>query len=304
MTESEPSGGAPRAANDHAAVTVHAPVSQTVPLVFSSPHSGRDYTPEFVASTRLNEVTLRRSEDGFVDELFAGIPALGAPLLTANFPRAYCDANREAWELDQAMFEDKLPAWVNTTSPRAGAGFGTIARVVANGEAIYGHRLHFGEAQHRVRECWQPYHDALQGLVEDTRARFGICILIDCHSMPASATAAHRPPPDVVLGDAYGASCAPALVRATETFFSTRRYAFKRNDPYAGGFVTRHYGRPQRGVHALQIEFARRLYMNEATLQKRATFARIAADAVDLLPMLAQTAFAIASQDALRNAAE
>ena len=122
------------------------PVQQTAPVVFASPHSGRDYPTEFVAAARLDPIGLRRSEDCFVDDLFAGAPAHGAPLLTATFPRAFCDANREPWELDPAMFQDALPAWVNSASPRVGAGLGTIARVVASGEAIYRDKLHFAEA--------------------------------------------------------------------------------------------------------------------------------------------------------------
>jgi N-formylglutamate deformylase len=262
-------------------------------LVFASAHSGRAYTREFVATARLDELTLRRSEDSYVDEIFAAVPALGAPLLAASFPRAFCDVNREAWELDPSMFEDTLPPWVNTTSPRVGAGFGTIARVVANGEAIYGIRLRFAEAERRVQDCWQPYHAALAALVEATRARFGLCVLVDCHSMPASATATQIPPPDVVLGDVHGAACAQKLMRGAEAFFTERNYLTRRNDPYAGGYVTRHYGRPRRGVHALQIEFARRLYMNEATLEKRPGFTRLAADAAALLPILAEIARAL-----------
>jgi N-formylglutamate deformylase len=272
---------------------IHAPDEQKLPLVVASAHSGRAYTREFIATARLDELTLRRSEDSYVDEIFVAAPNLGAPLLAASFPRAFCDVNREAWELDPAMFEDALPPWVNTTSPRVGAGFGTIARVVANGEAIYGIRLRFAEAERRVQGYWRPYHAALAALVEATRARFGVCLLVDCHSMPASATAAQAPPPDVVLGDAYGAACAPALVRHADAFFAARNYVTRRNDPYAGGYVTRHYGQPRRGVHALQIEFARRLYMDETTLVKHPGFTRLATDATALLPTLAEIAQAL-----------
>ena len=265
---------------------IAAPVRQSLPVVFSSPHSGRAYTQDFMATARLDEATLRRSEDSYVDEIFAAAPAHGAPLIAAIFPRAYCDVNREAWELDPAMFEDALPPWVNTTSARVGAGLGTIARVVANGEAIYGIRLRFAEAEQRVRQCWQPYHDALAALVEQTVSQFGHCLLIDCHSMPSSATAGRRPLPQIVLGDAHGAACAPAIMRRMDRFYSERGYQTQRNDPYAGGFVTRHYGRPRQGVHAIQIEIARALYMNEATLDRQAGLARLVADAALLLARL------------------
>ena len=254
---------------------IHAPARQTVPLVFSSPHSGRRYSADFIASARLDEQTLRRSEDSYVDELFAAAPSLGAPLIAATFPRAFCDVNREKWELDPGMFEDALPSWVNSGSARVSAGLGTIARVVANGEAIYGIRLRFAEAERRVRQYWQPYHDALTALIDETRARFGVCVLVDCHSMPAGATAGRRPAPDIVLGDVHGTACGPGLVRAAEAYLKDCQYLVARNDPYAGGFVTRHYGRPREGLHALQIEVARGLYMDEATLMRRAGFARV-----------------------------
>jgi N-formylglutamate deformylase len=246
------------------------PDVQTVPLVVASPHSGRSYAPDFLRAARLAPLDLRRSEDSFVEELFAGAVRHGAPLLCAQFPRAYCDPNREAWELDPAMFADSLPDWVNTTSPRVGAGLGTIARVVTSGEAIYRGKLHFAEAQERVRECWQPYHDALAALLSETRGRFGFCLLIDCHSMPG--TASRLAGPDFVLGDVHGTACAPQVTSLAENILRGWGYDVRRNDPYAGGYVTRHYGRPRDAVHALQIEVARRLYMDEATLEKSSGF--------------------------------
>ncbi len=273
---------------------LHAPAVQASALVLASPHSGRNYPASFVDSSRLDPRALRRSEDSFVDELYAAAPSHGAALLAATFPRAYCDANREAWELDPAMFEDGLPPWVNTTSVRVGAGLGTLARVVSSGEAIYRRRLRFAEAQGRVRTCWEPYHAALRGLIDATRRQRGACLLLDCHSMPDAASqprgrdgahpaARHDPAsppreaardgPDFVLGDAHGTTCAPAATRLVETLLRESGYQVSRNDPYAGGYVTRHYGRPREQVHVLQIEVARGLYMDEATIEKRAGFA-------------------------------
>lgn len=146
------------------------PLRRTAPLIFASPHSGSRYPPDFVAQSRLDPLALRRSEDGFVDELFAAAPDFGAPLLAAEFPRVFCDVNREPWEMDPAMFEDPLPAWVNSASPRVGAGLGTIARIVTSGEPVYRAKLAFPEAEARIRECWQPYHAALAALIEETRA--------------------------------------------------------------------------------------------------------------------------------------
>ncbi|NGM19215.1 N-formylglutamate amidohydrolase [Roseomonas stagni] len=264
------------------------PDRQTVPLVFASPHSGTNYSPAFLANARLDPTALRRSEDSFVDELFAAAPAYGAPLLTATFPRVYCDANREPWELDPTMFDGPLPAWVNSASPRVGAGLGTIARVVASGEPVYRHKLPFAEAEDRVRRCWQPYHAALGELIADTRAQFGLCLLIDCHSMPAHPAHGSNPA-DFVLGDAHGTACAPRATRLVEETLSGMGYRVRRNDPYAGGYVTRHYGRPREAVHALQIEIARSLYMDEARVERAPGMGPLIRDLKRLISVLAAT---------------
>jgi N-formylglutamate amidohydrolase len=160
---------------------------------------------------------------------------------------------------------------VNTTSPRVGAGLGMIARVVASGEAIYRHKLRFAEAERRVHLYWQPFHTALRDLVEATRRQFGVCVLVDCHSMPGTC-ATPNPPADFVLGDAHGTACAPAVMRRAEQELAGQGYRVRRNDPYAGGYITRHYGRPREGVHALQIEVCRPLYMDEARMTKLPAF--------------------------------
>jgi N-formylglutamate deformylase len=253
--------------SDSSAVRVEHPTAPAVPLVFASPHSGSDYPAAFVAAARLDRLRLRRSEDCYVDELFAAAPEHGATLVAATFPRAFCDANREPWELDPAMFDDALPDWVNTASARVGAGLGTIARVVASGEPIYRQKLSFAEAQMRVAATWQPFHAALRGAVDQARQRFGACLLVDCHSMPeASMTPRRRA--DMVLGDAHGTTCDPALIRRVEAALVGEGFTVRRNDPYAGGYITRHYGRPREGVHALQIEVCRGLYMDESTLER------------------------------------
>jgi len=286
-----PSGAGPGAAA--ACFDIIRPSRCDAPLVFASPHSGREYPAEFLAATRLTPQHLRRSEDSFLDEIVAGTPSHGATMIAARFPRAFCDANREAWELDPGMFSDPLPGWVNTTSVRVRAGLGTIARVVGGGESIYAEKLPFAEAERRVRRFWQPYHDALAGLLTELTASAGRCLLVDCHSMPAHACEGRRPLPDVVLGDAHGSACAPAVTRFVEQFFTGRGYQVRRNDPYAGGFITRNYGRPQRHVHAIQLEFARALYMDEETLERRPGLATLATDVTHLAAALARDLHAI-----------
>ena len=281
------------AAADPAAASyeVVAPGRQTAPLVFASPHSGSAYPAEFVAASRLDPLSLRRSEDSFVDELFAAAPSHGAPLIRALFPRAYVDLNREPFELDPAMFIDPLPAYANTDSPRVAAGLGTIARVVANGADIYRGKLTAAEALRRIRRHYWPYHRSLQELVERTRAAFGRCLLIDCHSMPSIGGPMDRDPGrrrvDFVLGDCHGTSCAPAVVDAVERLLVELGYHVARNTPYSGGFVTRHYGKPPSGCHCLQIEINRCLYMDETRIARGPGMARLIRDLQAVIAMLA-----------------
>jgi N-formylglutamate amidohydrolase len=266
-----------------------APGVQTAPVVFASPHSGRDYPPEFVAASKLDILKLRRSEDAFMDEIFAAAPDWGAPLLCARFPRAYVDANREAFELDPDMFADPLPDYVNTTSSRISAGLGTIAKVVTDGEAIYAEPLRFEEARRRIETLHRPYHKALKGLIEATERRFGGCLVIDCHSMPSGVSGGvssgvssdvssdggpqagkNGKGADVVLGDCFGTACTAVVTDTAEQAFEAMGLTVVRNKPYAGGFTTRHYGRPEQGIHALQIEINRSLYMDEERVRRGA----------------------------------
>jgi N-formylglutamate amidohydrolase len=245
------------------------------PLVFNSPHSGKVYPDRFLAMARLDHLSIRQSEDAYVDELFARAPHLGAPLLRAHFPRAYLDVNREPWELDPTMFVDALSERFNTTSPRVAAGLGTIARVVAENKPIYRERLTMEDARMRIEGIYHPYHAALQKLLSEAIALSGLAVLIDCHSMPRIGRNGERATPDIVLGDRYGTTCAAPLIDLVETIFTTAGLKVARNRPYAGGFCTRSYGRPQHGVHALQIEISRHLYMNEVTLEKHSGFATL-----------------------------
>jgi N-formylglutamate amidohydrolase len=282
-----PAPGLAQAEEQAAPFRLIRPAEQRLPFVLASPHSGRDYPAAFLRQTRLDPLARARSEDSFVEEIFADAPALGAPLLAATFPRVFCDVNREPWELDPGMFEEPLPEFVNSRSPRVGAGLGTIARIASGGEQVYRGRLTFADAEARVRGYWQPYHAALAALIEETRARFGCCLLLDCHSMPGHPQAGAAPP-DIVLGDAHGTAAEPRLTRAAEQILADLGYRVRRNEPYAGGYVTRHYGRPREGVQALQIELARRLYMDEARVERSAGLAVLRADMARLVARLGE----------------
>jgi N-formylglutamate amidohydrolase len=244
----------------------------TAPIVFNSAHSGRNYPERFLRMTRLDELSIRQSEDAYVDELFGRAPHLGTPLLRAHFPRAYLDVNREPWELDPQMFTEPLSERFNTTSPRVAAGLGTIARVVAENKPIYRERLTLEDARMRIEGIYIPYHATLQRLLTDAAQTYGVAVLIDAHSMPRISRSGDRLAPDIVLGDRYGTTCGTGLIDLAEMVFAGAGLRVARNRPYAGGFIARTYGRPQHGIHALQVEISRHLYMNEVTLEKNDGF--------------------------------
>lgn len=269
---------------------VLAPRTVSSPFVFASPHSGSEYPDDLLAASRLDAHSLRKSEDSFVDELFSNAPARGAPLIRANFPRAYLDVNREAWELDPTMFKDNLPDYVNTRSYRVAGGLGTIARVVSNGAEIYDGKLLFSEAVRRVNDLYLPYHQALADLLESTRRKFRHAVLIDCHSMPSVGGLMDKDPgherAEIVLGDRYGTSCLTALTDKAEEILSAQGYAVRRNTPYAGGYITRHYGRPADDMHALQIEINRALYMDEEKICRLPRMQTVKSHMTDLIESL------------------
>ena len=256
-----------------AAFTLYEPKTRGSAVVFSSPHSGADYPAAMIEAAILDPLTLRSSEDAFVDQLF--LPAIlhGSPLLAACAPRAYVDLNRAADELDPALVEN---APKNALNPRIAAGLGVIPRVVAGGRAIYRGKIPAYAAESRLNQHWHPYHQMLKRLLTQNRAIFGQTVLLDCHSMPHEALSGvirqggNRP--DVVLGDRFGASAARIVTDAVEDAFTKQGFRVARNAPFAGGYITQTYGKPSRGHHAVQIEIDRALYMDESKVEKSADF--------------------------------
>ncbi|PCJ90296.1 MAG: N-formylglutamate amidohydrolase [Hyphomicrobiales bacterium] len=287
--------------------------NQTQPVIFNSPHSGCHYPDRFIALSRLNRTSIRASEDMAVDRLFSHVPSLGAVLQKANFPRAYLDVNREPYELDAGMFSTPLPPYANTRSIRVNGGLGTIAKIVAENHNIYASKLDTDDALARIELIYRPYHDTLRHLLASTHTRFNKAFLIDCHSMPSQtrpsqtgtsqigsgqAGSAKRSfyqkrRPDFILGDRYGTSCRNDVVDHAVKLLRGAGFVVTKNRPYAGGFITEHYGRPQRQLHALQIEINRSLYMDEDTLELHDGFPKLqAALAIFTENLLAHPAFA------------
>ena len=255
------------------AYSVLSPQKLTSCVVFASPHSGRDYPASLMRRTVLDAVTIRSSEDAFVDLLFDKAPEFGAPLLKAVAPRAFVDLNRSSAELDPAVIEGARRQGHN---PRITSGLGVIPRVVANGREVYRGKISRQEADRRIARYWRPYHQMLQKLLNTALHVHGHAILIDCHSMPHEAMDGMardgRARPDVVLGDRFGAAADGAIVDEIEDAFTSAGFKVVRNTPFAGAYIVQAYGRPSRKQHAIQVEIDRSVYMNESLIRPSAEF--------------------------------
>ncbi|MGF1502170.1 MAG: N-formylglutamate amidohydrolase [Paracoccaceae bacterium] len=262
--------------DDTAPYLLTEPTTLVSDAVFSSPHSGRHYPGAFVRQSRLDLVSLRASEDALVDRLFAPAPREGAPLLTATWPRAWLDLNRAPTELDPALIEGVRGQGLNQ---RVAAGLGVVPRVVSEGRAIYDGKIPRAEAEARIEAVHVPYHDCLERLLLRAKRRFGQAVLFDCHSMPSEALrAAPRVKgrcPEIVLGDRFGAAAGRTLVALTQEAFERAGFAVARNAPFAGGYITQRYGRPQSGWHAIQIEIDRGLYLDQRRVEPGPGFASL-----------------------------
>jgi N-formylglutamate amidohydrolase len=266
------------------------PAEWCAPIIFNSPHSGSTYPDDFVAASRIDLPTLRRSEDSFMDELIGHLARRGFPTVRVHFPRSYVDVNREPYELDPRMFTGRLPSFANTRSMRVAGGLGTIPRVVGDGQEIYRERIAVDEALARIETLYKPYHRALRRLINKVHQMFGTVVLVDCHSMPSVGVSRDEPRrPDVVIGDRYGTSCSPLLTDRVEETMAGLGYSTGRNKPYAGGFITEHYGNPASGLHTVQLELNRAIYMDERKRERGPRFEQVAMDFAVLADVLATT---------------
>ncbi len=242
------------------------------PVLVNSPHSGHNLPRSFLAKTRLSAHELLRSADLYMDEMIAPALQFGVPIAQVHFPRAFLDVNREPYELDPRMFDRKPPSFANTRSLRVTSGYGTVPRLVAEGVDIYRGRLPLEDALDRIDRYYLPYHAALRQALDRLHQRFGMAMLIDCHSMPSASLIGPARFNDIVLGDRHGTSCAPELIDLAESVLRMTGLTVARNHPYSGGFITEQYGNPVAGIHALQIEVNRALYMDEATYRPHTGF--------------------------------
>jgi len=274
-------------------VEIVRPATWSLPVIFSSPHSGAFYPDRFVKQSALNLLTLRQSEDYKVDELFSSAPLFGAPIIQATFPRAFCDVNRSPYELDPSMFLDPLPDYVTTLNSKIAAGLGTIPKIVSQGNQIYSEKLQYKTIKQRLNAFYFPYHQNLGNLIEEGVNKFGHILLIDCHSMPLPAQSGLTRPslPDFILGDRFGQSVHPDHSAHISSKLKKLGYSVRYNAPYAGGLITQHYGKPSTGVSALQIEINRRLYMDQSTMTKTDGFHQLKNHLSELIEILPNMIF-------------
>ncbi len=258
------------------------------PLVLDSPHSGHDFPVDFDAC--VTERELREGEDVYVDELWGAAPSLGMPLLAARFPRTYLDPNRHAGDIDPDLLDGAWP-WAYVPSGKARIGKSLVWRTLEDGRPIYARRLKPDEVRLRIDRCHEPYHAALRTLLDNVHRKSGKVFHINCHSMRSVAgkqsdDGEGRPRADFVLGDRDGTTCEPAFTAFVRARLVEMGYDVMVNDPYKGVELVRAYSNPGAGRHSLQVEIAKRLYMDEDTLEKNAGFAKLQSDLRDLLVSL------------------
>lgn len=248
------------------------PVSLTSGVVFALPHSGRDYGVSFLNQSILDQLSIRSSEDAFLDQLIDGIEKYGAPKIIANAPRAFIDLNRSTDELDPALISGIKN---NIKNPRISSGLGVIPRVVSHGKEIYRGKLSFEQAQSRIKYYWKPYHTDLSNLLQRSQSVFGQSLLIDIHSMPHEAVSMQSSfikPPEIVVGDRFGMSSDPEFTNLVISILKQHEFKVAKNTPFAGAFITKHHGKVKKRIHALQLEIDRSLYMDEEKISPNSEF--------------------------------
>jgi N-formylglutamate amidohydrolase len=262
--------------HNDAPIDINHPIGESS-VVISLPHSGRFYPPDMVAASRLCAHDLRASEDALVDELL-GFEGLEVAAIRLNVARAFCDVNRHALELDERLIDGALPRGSFAKSARVRSGFGVVARCVTDGVEIYQGRLSMTEVAARLAQIHAPYHQKLAQLLAETREKVGKCLLLDCHSMPATVAKTHAGRAiDVVLSNQNGVASTGATLTRMADYFTSNGLKVARNDPFLGGYILQRHADPKAGIEGVQVEINRALYVNEKTYEPTTGFAAMAA---------------------------
>ena len=274
--------------------TIVEPSTLTSGVVFALPHSGRDYGVSFLNQSILDKISIRSSEDAFLDQLIDGIEKYGAPKIIANAPRAFIDLNRSTDELDPALISGIKN---NIRSPRISSGLGVIPRVVSHGKEIYRGKLSLEQAQSRIEYYWKPYHKDLSNLLKRAQSIYGQSLLIDMHSMPHEAVSTQSSfikAPEIVVGDRFGMSSDPEFTNLIVSILKQHGFRVAKNTPFAGAFITKHHGKIKERTHAIQLEIDRSLYMDEERISPNSGFEKLKSQ---LFPALIQISSLICKSD-------
>ncbi len=274
--------------------TIVEPASLTSGVVFALPHSGRDYGVSFLHQSILDKISIRSSEDAFLDQLIDGIEKYGAPKIIANAPRAFIDLNRSTDELDPALISGIKN---NIRNPRISSGLGVIPRVVSHGKEIYRGKLSLEQAQSRIEYYWKPYHEDVTNLLKRARSIYGQSLLIDMHSMPHEAVSTQSSfirAPEIVVGDRFGMSSDPEFTNLIVSILKQHGFRVAKNTPFAGAFITKHHGKIKERTHAIQLEIDRSLYMDEERISPNSGFDKLKSQ---LFPALIQISSLICKSD-------
>lgn len=239
------------------------------PLVFAVPHAGRDYGPDLLARARVTPATLARLEDRYADLLPHGLIDQGHCVLIARRPRAMIDLNRDEREIDPQTVSD-LPHHIRPhSSAKVRGGLGIVPDRLAYAGALWRYPLSYAELCWRIEQIHRPYHEALAQALAETRQRHGAALLVDIHSMPPlrSATGGETFLPRIVIGDRFGRSASDRLTDLAADI--ARRHGLEAaiNTPYSGNHILERHGRPESGIHAIQIEIDRSLYLTRDLMQ-------------------------------------
>lgn len=257
------------------------PASLASPVILSVPHAGRDYPEWMAAMLRLPVERLVALEDRHVDLLVAEATGVGVAALVARRPRAWIDLNRRETELDPAMVTPRPPLSALTQSPKVRGGLGLVPRRIASGGEIWWGAIAADDIARRIEDDYRPYHQALGQLLDEARRRFGVAVLLDLHSMPPIQPTGAQP--QIVIGDRFGKTAASRFMSRLAAESSAAGFRSSENSPYAGGHILERHGNPDRGIHAIQLEVDRSLYLEADLLTPSghgvATMARFVAQA-------------------------
>ncbi len=257
------------------------PSGPELPIIVEVPHAGLEVEARFLEPLSAPARAIARDADLYVDALYRDAPAAGATVLACRVSRYVIDVNRAETDIDSEVVEGGR---VDIRMQH-----GLVWRTTGDGEPALSRRLTPVELEERLALIWRPYHRELSSIIERKRSLFGVVVVLAAHSMPSvergptrtrnrrDESAGLESRADVVPGSRGRKSAAPRFIDAVETHARASGWSVRHDDPYAGGFTTQRYGRPSEHVHAIQVELARRLYLDEGDLRPLPTFPRVQA---------------------------